>query len=160
MKILLICLVPIPIAIWTILGVGGSAIMGVGYGFVWPVMETFRAISKKDLPFHTRLSKCFTVCWICLLRQLEFRNCCFKTYFLRWLILSLFYKFCRMELGLKFRVPALSYVILLIFPSTHTSHSWMTCSIPRGRDLLNSSIRLFKIYSHPFLNQSFFLVKD
>ncbi|KAL1824353.1 hypothetical protein ACET3Z_011131 [Daucus carota] len=60
MKILLICLVPIPIAIWTILGVGGSAIMGVGYGFVWPVMETFRAISKKDLPFHTRLSKCFT----------------------------------------------------------------------------------------------------
>lgn len=60
MKILLISVVPIPIAIWTIVGVVGSAIMGIGYGFVWPVMETFRAISKKDMPLHMRLIKCLT----------------------------------------------------------------------------------------------------
>ncbi|KAL8124820.1 putative membrane protein At3g27390 isoform X1 [Apium graveolens] len=60
MKLLLICTVPIPIAIWTIVGVVGSAIMGIGYGFVWPVMETFRAISKKDMPLNMRLIKCFT----------------------------------------------------------------------------------------------------
>lgn len=60
LKCLLILLVPLPIVLWVIIGIVGSAIMGVGYGFVWPVMDTFRAISKKDVPVHMRLIKCFT----------------------------------------------------------------------------------------------------
>ncbi|KAM7510270.1 hypothetical protein LguiB_009145 [Lonicera macranthoides] len=60
MKCLLILLSPIPIALWTIVGVVGSAIMGIGYGYIWPVMETFRAISKEGIPVHMRLIKCFT----------------------------------------------------------------------------------------------------
>ncbi|XP_059647738.1 uncharacterized membrane protein At3g27390-like isoform X2 [Cornus florida] len=60
MKCLLILTVPIPIALWTIVGVVGSVIMGVGYGFVWPVMETFKAISKEGVSFPMKLIKCFT----------------------------------------------------------------------------------------------------
>ncbi|THG16380.1 hypothetical protein TEA_019175 [Camellia sinensis var. sinensis] len=47
MKCLLIPTVPIPIALWTVVRVVGSVIMGIGYGFVWPVLETFRAISNE-----------------------------------------------------------------------------------------------------------------
>ncbi|XP_022158228.1 uncharacterized membrane protein At3g27390-like isoform X2 [Momordica charantia] len=34
--------------------------MGIGYGFVWPVMETLRAISREGIPIHMRLIRCFT----------------------------------------------------------------------------------------------------
>lgn len=60
MKCLLIVLVPIPIAIWTVVGVGGSAIMGIGYGYIWPVMETFKAVSRKADSLGTKLFRCLT----------------------------------------------------------------------------------------------------
>ncbi|KAF8410598.1 hypothetical protein HHK36_003130 [Tetracentron sinense] len=60
MKCFLILSVPIPIALWTVVGVVGSVIMGVGYAFVWPVMETFRAISKEGVSISTKLFRCFT----------------------------------------------------------------------------------------------------
>ncbi|XP_057981814.1 uncharacterized membrane protein At3g27390-like [Malania oleifera] len=67
MKCLLILIAPMPIALWTVVGVAGSAIMGVGYGFVWPVMETFRAISREGIPIHKRLIGCFTDgTWSCV----------------------------------------------------------------------------------------------
>ena len=61
MKCLLILLVPIPIAIWTVVGVVGSAIMGIGYGYVWPVMETFKAISTEQESLAIKLFRVFTV---------------------------------------------------------------------------------------------------
>lgn len=63
MKCLLIVLVPIPIALWTVVGVAGSAVMGAMYGFIWPVMETFRAISKEGSIFM-KLIRCFTVSFL------------------------------------------------------------------------------------------------
>lgn len=60
MKCLLILLVPLPIALWTVVGVVGSAIMGAMYGFIWPVMETFRAISKEG-SICMKLIRCFNV---------------------------------------------------------------------------------------------------
>ncbi|KAK7846122.1 putative membrane protein [Quercus suber] len=60
MKCLLILIVPIPIALWTVVGVVGSAIMGIGYGYFWPVLETFRAISMEGVPLHMKLFRCFT----------------------------------------------------------------------------------------------------
>ncbi|CAO2828265.1 unnamed protein product [Amaranthus hypochondriacus] len=59
MKCLLILLVPIPIAIWTVVGVVGSAIMGIGYGYVWPVMETFKAISTEQESLAIKLFRVF-----------------------------------------------------------------------------------------------------
>lgn len=60
MKCLFILLSPLPIAIWTVVGVVGSVIMAIGYAFIWPVMETFKAISKEDLSLSQKLLKCFT----------------------------------------------------------------------------------------------------
>lgn len=86
MTVLLILLVPIPVAVWTIVGVVGSVIMGVGYGFVWPVMETFRAISKKNITIQSRLIKCFTdgtwtqVWGACTIVR-DFSDFSFHTYF-------------------------------------------------------------------------------
>uniref|UniRef100_A0A5B7AZA2 Uncharacterized protein n=2 Tax=Davidia involucrata TaxID=16924 RepID=A0A5B7AZA2_DAVIN len=60
MKCILILTAPIPIALWTVVGIVGSVIMGIGYGFVWPVMETFRAISKEGVSIPMKLIKCFT----------------------------------------------------------------------------------------------------
>lgn len=60
MKSLLILTAPIPIALWTVVGVLGSVIMGIGYGFVWPVMETFRAISKEGISVPMKLFRCLT----------------------------------------------------------------------------------------------------
>ncbi|XP_030923623.1 uncharacterized membrane protein At3g27390-like [Quercus lobata] len=60
MKCLLILIVPIPIALWTVVGVVGSAIMGIGYGYVWPVLKTSRAISMEGVPLHMKLFRCFT----------------------------------------------------------------------------------------------------
>ncbi|KAL9378424.1 hypothetical protein Peur_029759 [Populus x canadensis] len=66
MKCLLILLVPLPIALWTVVGVVGSAIMGAMYGFIWPVMETFRAISKEG-SICMKLIRCFTDgTWSCV----------------------------------------------------------------------------------------------
>ena len=61
MKCLLILLSPMPIAIWTVVGVVGSVVMAIFYAFVWPVMETFKAVSKEGLSFPTKLVKCLTV---------------------------------------------------------------------------------------------------
>ncbi|GFS39976.1 hypothetical protein Acr_00g0065930 [Actinidia rufa] len=60
MKSLLILTVPLPIALWTIVVVVGSVIMGIGYGFIWPVMETFRTVSKEGDSVPSKLIRCFT----------------------------------------------------------------------------------------------------
>ncbi|WCJ31030.1 hypothetical protein M5689_012547 [Euphorbia peplus] len=85
MKCVLILLVPLPIAMWTVIGVAGSAIMGVGYGFVWPVMETFKAISKEG-SLSLKLLRCFTDgTWTCVLGACtvvrDFADFSFHSYF-------------------------------------------------------------------------------
>lgn len=61
LKCLLILMVPIPIALWTVVGVVGSVIMGIGYGFICPVMDTFKAVSMEGVSLRTKLIRCFTV---------------------------------------------------------------------------------------------------
>lgn len=46
LKCLMIIGLPIPIALWTVVGVVGSVGMAIGYAYIWPFMETFRGISK------------------------------------------------------------------------------------------------------------------
>lgn len=60
MKCLLILLSPIPIALWTVVGVVGSVIMAIFYAYVWPVMETFKAVSKEGLSVPAKMLKCLT----------------------------------------------------------------------------------------------------
>ncbi|XP_057541157.1 uncharacterized membrane protein At3g27390-like [Amaranthus tricolor] len=60
MKCLLILLSPIPIAIWTVVGVVGSVIMAIYYAFIWPVMETFKPVSEEGLSVPRKLFRCLT----------------------------------------------------------------------------------------------------
>ncbi|KAF6160592.1 hypothetical protein GIB67_019532 [Kingdonia uniflora] len=58
MKCLLVITLPIGIALWTVVGIVGSNIMGCHYAFIWPIMETFRAISKEG--FENKFVGVFT----------------------------------------------------------------------------------------------------
>ncbi|KAF6172573.1 hypothetical protein GIB67_007086 [Kingdonia uniflora] len=49
MKCGLIITLPIPIALWTVVEVVGTLGMIIWYGFAWPVMETFKAISRPGI---------------------------------------------------------------------------------------------------------------
>ncbi|KAH9608404.1 hypothetical protein KSS87_011297 [Heliosperma pusillum] len=60
MKCLLVLLSPIPILAWTVVGVVGTVVMAVFYAVAWPVMETFKAISKEDSPTTVKLLSCIT----------------------------------------------------------------------------------------------------
>ncbi|KAK3223152.1 hypothetical protein Dsin_010177 [Dipteronia sinensis] len=67
LKCLLILLVPVQTALYVVVGTIGSVVMGLGYGFIWPVMETFRAISKEGVPWYLRVVYCFTDgTWTCV----------------------------------------------------------------------------------------------
>ncbi|KAI9165713.1 hypothetical protein LWI28_019282 [Acer negundo] len=86
MKCLLILLVPVQTALYIAVGIIASMFMGVGYGFIWPVMETFRAISKEGVPFCTRVENCFTEgTWSCVLGACtivrDFADFSFHSYF-------------------------------------------------------------------------------
>ncbi|CAK9141143.1 unnamed protein product [Ilex paraguariensis] len=77
---------PVSIALWTVVGVVGSAIMGIGYAFVWPVMETFRAIVNEGVPLHQKLINCLRDgTWSCVLGACtvvrDFANFSFHSYF-------------------------------------------------------------------------------
>ncbi|KAK9691147.1 hypothetical protein RND81_09G179100 [Saponaria officinalis] len=58
MKVVLVILCPIPILVWTVVGVVGTVVMAVYYAVAWPVLETFRAISLEDTPTSIKLVRC------------------------------------------------------------------------------------------------------
>ncbi|CAM8917401.1 unnamed protein product [Rhodiola kirilowii] len=60
MKFLMILLVPLPIALWMAVGVVGSIMMAIGYGIIWPVTETFYAVSKEGTSVQMKMLKCLT----------------------------------------------------------------------------------------------------
>lgn len=66
MKCLLILLVPLPIALWAAVGVIGSVVMGIWYGFVWPITETFNAVSKEAVSVRVKIFQCVTVHLKCI----------------------------------------------------------------------------------------------
>ena len=143
MKCLVILIVPIPIALWTVVGVAGSAIMGIGYGFVWPVLETFRAISKEGVPIHMKLIRCFTVMFHSVWPRYNYNSwiwwCMIERIYCLWCYLY------RMELGAMFGERAPLCGILQISHSTRTSLLWMGCLNRRGRSPLSLSISLCKL---------------
>ncbi|KAF9619770.1 hypothetical protein IFM89_009292 [Coptis chinensis] len=84
LKTLLILTLPIPIALWTVVGLVGTVIMGIGYAFVWPVMETFRAISKPGV--RNKLLGCladgtWSNVWACTIVRRDFGDFSFHSYF-------------------------------------------------------------------------------
>jgi len=51
-------LLPVPLVLWPVIGIGGSLLGGIGYGFFAPLLATFEAVGEnvKDKFYH-----CFAV---------------------------------------------------------------------------------------------------
>ena len=64
MKCVLCLLSPIPILMWTVVGVVATLVMAGYYAAVWPVMETFKAISKEASSTPIKLLTCITVLFL------------------------------------------------------------------------------------------------
>ncbi|KAJ4978146.1 hypothetical protein NE237_008926 [Protea cynaroides] len=83
MKSLLFIILIIPLSLWLLIGMLGSMLTGIGYGFFWPLMATFEAIAEgvenkfvrcfKDGTWDTVLGGCTIVC--------DFTDVLFHSYF-------------------------------------------------------------------------------
>lgn len=54
----MLLLLPVPLVLWPVIGIGGSLLGGIGYGFFAPLLATFEAVGEnvKDKLYH-----CFAV---------------------------------------------------------------------------------------------------
>lgn len=57
-----IILLPLMLILWPIVGISGSVVGGVAYGFLSPLFATFEAIEGED----NKIFHCFIVCFVSL----------------------------------------------------------------------------------------------
>ncbi|XP_073010956.1 uncharacterized membrane protein At3g27390 isoform X2 [Typha latifolia] len=80
--LILICLPP-PLVLWPVLGILGSLLVGIGYGFFTPLIATFEAVGEDVV---NKLSHCFmdgcasTIRGACTMVR-DFTDFCFHSYF-------------------------------------------------------------------------------
>jgi len=51
---------PVPLLLWPIVGIFGSLLGGIGYGFFAPLLATFQAVGKGE-NFSNKFFHCFNV---------------------------------------------------------------------------------------------------
>ncbi|XP_010557726.1 PREDICTED: uncharacterized membrane protein At3g27390 isoform X2 [Tarenaya hassleriana] len=83
LKIMALILFPVPLILWPIIGIAGSLLGGIAYGFFTPLMATFEAVGESvtskcyhcfiDGSFSTVKGSCTTV--------RDFTDFCFHSYF-------------------------------------------------------------------------------
>ncbi|KAK9091808.1 hypothetical protein Syun_026719 [Stephania yunnanensis] len=82
-KILLLVCFPLPLALWPILAIAGSLLVGIGYGIFTPVVATFEASGRElgDKLFHYFLDGTWsTIEGGCTIVR-DFTDLCFHSYF-------------------------------------------------------------------------------
>ncbi|KAF3445305.1 hypothetical protein FNV43_RR15000 [Rhamnella rubrinervis] len=83
LKILVLVSLPVPLILWPVIGILGSILGGVGYGFFSPLLATFEAAGEN---FSDKFYHCFADgCWStikgsCTVVQ-DFTDFCFHSYF-------------------------------------------------------------------------------
>lgn len=60
LKILVLAALPVPLILWPVIGILGSILGGVGYGFFSPLLATFEAAGEN---FSDKFYHCFAVCF-------------------------------------------------------------------------------------------------
>lgn len=58
LKTFLLVMLPLPLILWPILGILGSLVVAIGYGFFAPLIATFEAVGEG---FVDKLYHCFSV---------------------------------------------------------------------------------------------------
>ncbi|KAL6287121.1 hypothetical protein ACE6H2_011511 [Prunus campanulata] len=83
LKILVLLLLPLPLVLWPVLGVVGSVLGGIGYGFFAPLLATFEAVGENitDKFYHCFVDGTWsTIIGGCVVVQ-DFTDFCFHSYF-------------------------------------------------------------------------------
>lgn len=83
LKILVLLLLPLPLSLWPVLGVVGSVLGGIGYGFFAPLLATFEAVGENitDKFYHCFVDGTWsTIIGGCIVVQ-DFTDFCFHSYF-------------------------------------------------------------------------------
>ncbi|XP_024440182.2 uncharacterized membrane protein At3g27390 isoform X2 [Populus trichocarpa] len=83
LKIAVLLLLPVPLVLWPVIGIGGSLLGGIGYGFFAPLLATFEAVGEnvKDKFYHCFADGCLpTIKGTCTV-VCDFTDFCFHSYF-------------------------------------------------------------------------------
>ncbi|XP_042485913.1 uncharacterized membrane protein At3g27390 [Macadamia integrifolia] len=83
LKILVLISLPLPLVLWPILGIFGSLLAGIGYGYFTPLIATFEAAGNQveDKIHHCTVDGCWsTIKGSCTVVR-DFTDFCFHSYF-------------------------------------------------------------------------------
>ncbi|PRQ52417.1 hypothetical protein RchiOBHm_Chr2g0155271 [Rosa chinensis] len=83
LKILVLVLLPAPLVLWPVVGVVGSLLGGIGYGFFFPLLATFEAVGENvpDKFYHCFVDGSWsTIKGSCIIVQ-DLTDFCFHSYF-------------------------------------------------------------------------------
>ncbi|CAK7349161.1 unnamed protein product [Dovyalis caffra] len=83
LKIVVLLLLPVPSILWPVIGIIGSLLGGIGYGFFAPLLATFEAVGEnvKDKFYHCFADGCLsTIKGSCTVVS-DFTDFCFHSYF-------------------------------------------------------------------------------
>ncbi|XP_065873418.1 uncharacterized membrane protein At3g27390 isoform X2 [Euphorbia lathyris] len=83
LKIVLLLLLPLPLLLWPLIGIIGSVLGGIGYGFFNPLTATFEAVGEnvRDKFYHCFFDGCeSTIKGSCTVVR-DFTDFCFHSYF-------------------------------------------------------------------------------
>ncbi|KAM7262942.1 hypothetical protein ACFE04_000625 [Oxalis oulophora] len=83
LKIVVLLLLPVPLIIWPVIGIVGSLLGGIGYGFFAPLLATFEAVGENvtDKFYHCFIDGCRdTIESSCTVVR-DFTDLCFHSYF-------------------------------------------------------------------------------
>ncbi|XP_038902285.1 uncharacterized membrane protein At3g27390 isoform X2 [Benincasa hispida] len=80
--VVLVCL-PLPLMLWPVVGVVGSLLGGIGYGFFVPLIATFEAVGAgvTDKLYHCLADGCLSTIKASCLVVMDFTDFCFHSYF-------------------------------------------------------------------------------
>ncbi|XP_022987036.1 uncharacterized membrane protein At3g27390 [Cucurbita maxima] len=83
LKSVVLVFLPLPLILWPIVGVIGSLLGGIGYGFFVPLIATFEAVGGgiTDKLFHSVADGCLSTIKASCVIVMDFTDFCFHSYF-------------------------------------------------------------------------------
>ncbi|KAB5527762.1 hypothetical protein DKX38_021609 [Salix brachista] len=83
LKIVVLVLLPVPLVLWPVIGIGGSLLGGFGYGFFAPLLATFEVAGENvnDKFYHCFADGCLSIIKGSCTVVCDFTDFCFHSYF-------------------------------------------------------------------------------
>ncbi|KAE8646810.1 uncharacterized membrane protein At3g27390 [Cucumis sativus] len=83
LKTVVLVFLPLPLILWPVVGIVGSLLGGIGYGFFVPLIATFEAVGAgvTDKLYHCLADGCLSTIKASCLIVMDFTDFCFNSYF-------------------------------------------------------------------------------